>query len=204
MYGEIRGSSSDLGRGRIIIFSYSREWCTWNCIRSDLEFEIELLHLRRWFEAVFDILFRRPEWFYYFECTIITDIVTRENRFTRSKFELHFCTFADDSKQNVKCLVHFVEIQWTMITTCICIKRYAEESFTIAVAFIYSYRISLFHPIRIVSDSEPNEIKLNKWISRNRSPAIFISNEAIQSRSRCYVNTVAWITVEHSHYPNTY
>lgn len=151
--------------------------------------------------------FRHPEWFYYFECTIITDIVTRENRFTRSdlcKFELHFCTFADDSKQNVKCLVHFVEIQWTMITTCICIKRYAEESFTIAVAFIYSYRISLFHPIRIVSDSEPNEIKLNKWISRNRSPAIFISNEAIQSRSRCYVNTVAWITVEHSHYPNTY
>ena len=98
-------------------------------------------------------------------------------------------------------MVHFVEIQWTMITTCICIKRYAEESFTIAVAFIYSYRISLFHPIRIVSDSEPNEIKLNKWISRNRSPAIFISNEAIQSRSRCYVNTVAWITVEHSHYP---
>lgn len=152
--------------------------------------------------------FRCSEWFYYFECTIITDIVTRENRFTRSdlcKFELHFCTFADDSKQNVKCLVHFVEIQWTMmITTCICIKRYAEESFTIAVAFIYSYRISLFHPIRIVSDSEPNEIKLNKWISRNRSPAIFISNEAIQSRSRCYVNTVAWITVEHSHYPNTY
>lgn len=145
--------------------------------------------------------------FYYFECTIITDIVIRENRFTMSdlcKFELHFCTFADDSKQNVKCLVHFVEIQWTMITTCICIKRYAEESFTIAVAFIYSYRISLFHPIRIVSDSEPNEIKLNKWISRNRSPAIFISNEAIQSRSRCYVNTVAWITVEHSHYPNTY
>lgn len=63
---------------------------------------------------------------------------------------------------NVKCLVHFVEVQWTMITTCICIKRYAEESFTIAVAFIYSYRISLFHPIRIVSDSEPNEIKLNK------------------------------------------
>lgn len=31
----------------------------------------------------------------------------------------------------------------------------AQESFTIAVAFIYSYRISLFHPIRIVSDSEP-------------------------------------------------